>query len=434
MGPVSERALTRGHGALTRGDEALTRGDEALTREDVLCTVCLEIFMEPVTLPCSHTFCKGCFLESVHKATLCCPLCRKRVSTWARLHSKDNSLVDQQLWTRIQTCFPLQCQRREEEGEDEELPVSVVFPRVCQPGELRQEYEDEVTKLKEERRQLEEEEQRASKELIQRLLQEEEELLQQERRRGNEDEQLARLLSNQLNSPPVPQENVRPADVTKKKKEAAAGQMERFLCPRAAQSSSTTFLSNKENILVSGAELQAELQVEPPLPRLDYYGPQTEELHPEESHRSHKRPSSELETPEETAAKRVLISSSVGPATSDREAELQVRRRQEEEDRRLAMILQKELDEEERQRATDRRKGSSDAYLLRQKGEGQEGGGQKGGGREEAGCTNRPRRSASKKKGSTSSTSSTSSSTSSTPSTRGSKQTTLIQMFSSLSR
>lgn len=55
---------------------------------------------------------QGCFLESVHKATLCCPLCRKRVSTWARQNSRNNTLVNQQLWKQIQDLFPLHCQRR----------------------------------------------------------------------------------------------------------------------------------------------------------------------------------------------------------------------------------------------------------------------------------------------------------------------------------
>lgn len=48
------------------------------------------------------------------------------------------------------------------------------------------------------------------------------------------------------------------------------------------------------------------------------------------------------------------------------EAELQRRRRQEDEDRQLALLLQKELNKEEKQRATDRSKGSTDAYHLRQ--------------------------------------------------------------------
>uniref|UniRef100_A0A8C7YWY4 RING-type E3 ubiquitin transferase n=1 Tax=Oryzias sinensis TaxID=183150 RepID=A0A8C7YWY4_9TELE len=96
--------------------------DPALSPEDCRCPVCLEIFVEPVTLPCTHTFCKSCFLESVDKAALCCPLCRKRVSTWARLHSKNQTLVNQALWRRIQTCFPVQCQRRlsGQEADDED--------------------------------------------------------------------------------------------------------------------------------------------------------------------------------------------------------------------------------------------------------------------------------------------------------------------------
>ncbi|XP_038549370.1 E3 ubiquitin-protein ligase rnf168 [Micropterus salmoides] len=391
-------------------------GRRVLSLDDCRCPVCLEIFMEPVTLPCTHTFCKGCFLESVDKATLCCPLCRKRVSTWARLHSRTNTLVDQQLWTQIQTAFPLQCQRRlsgQDGVSEDDAGVSVCFPRVSRPGEVRQEYEDQLTKLSEEKRALDEEEKRASEEYIQRLLAEEEQLLQEERRRREEDERLARLLSSQLNSAAVSQDNLRPADATpaKKKKEVAAGQIDKFLSPRPSNTSSSDCSSasrlraNKENILVS------QLQSERPLPKLDYYGPQTtrdmseapplcptspsasveEQLYPG-SLRSHligdggpsssKRKNLEQETAEveeETGTKRVCCSlplpsssssleggGSTLQGTLEWEAELLSRRQQEDEDRRLALLLQKELDQEVKQRATDRRKGSSDAYLLRQ--------------------------------------------------------------------
>ncbi|KAM8903647.1 E3 ubiquitin-protein ligase rnf168 isoform 3-T9 [Spinachia spinachia] len=287
----------------------------ALSLEDCRCPVCLEIFLEPVTLPCAHTFCKVCFLESVDKAALCCPLCRRRVSTWARLNSRKNSLVDQKLWDQIQTCFPLQCQRRVTGGEEEEEPrVPVCFPRVSQPGELKQEYEDQVTKLMEDKRFHEEEERKASEDFIQRLLAEEEKLRQEETRRREGDEELARLLSSQLNSAPVSQENVGPPHVTpaKKKKrqqqkeEVGGGQIEKFLFPFPSTNvaSSCSFLFNKE-----------------------------------------------------------VGAASIG--VSVLEAELLCRQRQEEEDRRLALLLQKELDQEEKQRATNRRRGSSDPYLLR---------------------------------------------------------------------
>ncbi|KAM8903646.1 E3 ubiquitin-protein ligase rnf168 isoform 2-T8 [Spinachia spinachia] len=312
----------------------------ALSLEDCRCPVCLEIFLEPVTLPCAHTFCKVCFLESVDKAALCCPLCRRRVSTWARLNSRKNSLVDQKLWDQIQTCFPLQCQRRVTGGEEEEEPrVPVCFPRVSQPGELKQEYEDQVTKLMEDKRFHEEEERKASEDFIQRLLAEEEKLRQEETRRREGDEELARLLSSQLNSAPVSQENVGPPHVTpaKKKKrqqqkeEVGGGQIEKFLFPFPSTNvaSSCSFLFNKvpaEGSCEAGTLEEMTSWVCP-------------------------------------SALQEVGAASIG--VSVLEAELLCRQRQEEEDRRLALLLQKELDQEEKQRATNRRRGSSDPYLLR---------------------------------------------------------------------
>ncbi|XP_031696209.1 E3 ubiquitin-protein ligase rnf168-like, partial [Anarrhichthys ocellatus] len=117
-----------------------------------------------------------------------------------------------------------------------------------------------------------------------------------------------------------------------------------------------------ENILVS--------QVERPPPRLDYYrsDPPSASVevhfHPW-THGSHmtgdgssKRKSSELEESAPPGADMLGI--------AELEAELLSRQRQEGEDRRLALLLQKELDQEEKQRATDRRRGSSDPYPLRQ--------------------------------------------------------------------
>ncbi|KAM3875068.1 E3 ubiquitin-protein ligase rnf168-like [Diretmus argenteus] len=388
--------------------EAGGRG-QGLSRADCLCTVCLDIFVEPVTLPCDHTFCKECFLETVDKATLCCPLCRRRVSTWARLNGRNNTLVNLQLWGQIQDAFPLQCQRRlsgQDGGGEEDEDVFESRPSVSQPGEVRREYEDQISKLAEEKRALEEAESRASEEYIQRLLAEEEERREEERRRREEkhledDEKLARLLSNELNARPVSQTNVAPA----KRKQKAGGHIEKFLCPRPSNPSdsspTSSFMANKENILHS----QPSSMVERPMPTMDYYYRQTDgSRSPPESAAVHppsaptdeldhpagpsstKRKTSELETTEEEAvAKRgcssrpSASSSSVGEDGSaagqvqllqeitEWEAELSRRRRQEEEDRRLALLLQKELSQEDKQQATDRSKGSTNAYMFRQK-------------------------------------------------------------------
>ncbi|KAM3860387.1 E3 ubiquitin-protein ligase rnf168-like [Diretmus argenteus] len=386
--------------------EAGGRG-RGLSRADCLCTACLDIFVEPVTLPCDHTFCKECFLETMDKVTLCCPLCRRRVSSWARLNGRNKTLVNLQLWRQIQDAFPLQCQRRlsgQDGGGEEDEDVFESRPSVSQPGELRREYEDEISKQAEEKRALEEAESRASEEYIQRLLAEEEEERRREEKHLEDDKKLARLLSNELNARPVSQTNVAPA----KRKQKAGGHIEKFLCPRPSNPSdsspTSSFMANKENILHS--------MVERPMPTMDYYYRQTDgydrqtdgsrsppesaAVHPPSAptdeldhpagQSSTKRKTSELETTEEEAvAKRgcssrpSASSSSVGEDGSaagqvqllqeimEWEAEFSRRRRQEEEDRRLALLLQKELSREDKQQATDRSKGSTDAYMFRQK-------------------------------------------------------------------
>ncbi|XP_063054484.1 nuclear factor 7, brain-like [Engraulis encrasicolus] len=52
-----------------------------LHEEDLTCTVCWDIFTDPVVLSCRHSVCKGC-LENYwsEKEENECPLCRRRSS------------------------------------------------------------------------------------------------------------------------------------------------------------------------------------------------------------------------------------------------------------------------------------------------------------------------------------------------------------------
>ncbi|NWS14999.1 RN168 ligase, partial [Pachyramphus minor] len=178
-----------------------------LSLSDCLCQICMEIFVEPVTLPCSHTLCNSCFQLTVEKASLSCPFCRRRVSSWARYNARRNTLINWELWEKIQKDYPEECERRINGQElDEEICVPKPQHQLSKPGELRQEYEAEISKVEAERRAHEQEENKASEELIQRLLAEEEEehRLAEERRREMEkqlkqDEELAWQLSNSLN-------------------------------------------------------------------------------------------------------------------------------------------------------------------------------------------------------------------------------------------
>lgn len=209
--------------------------------------------MEPVTLPCNHTLCNSCFQLTVEKASLCCPFCRRRVSSWARYNARRNTLVNWELWERIQKHYPNECQRRIN-GQDLEEEICVPHPQhqLSKPGELRQEYEAEISKVEAERRAHEQEENKASEEYIQRLLAEEEEehRLAEERRREMEeqlkqDEELAWQLSNSLNSDssghvlrnPSPTDGLycetSPANLCKmKNKSSNSGDIQKYLSPK----------------------------------------------------------------------------------------------------------------------------------------------------------------------------------------------------------
>ncbi|XP_064350270.1 E3 ubiquitin-protein ligase RNF168 isoform X1 [Camelus dromedarius] len=173
------------------------------------CQICVEILIEPVTLPCNHTLCKSCFQSTVEKANLCCPFCRRRVSSWTRYHTRRNSLVNMELWEIIQKHYPKECKLRASGQESEEIVDDYQPVRLLsKPGELRREYEEEISKVEAERRANEEEENKASEEYIQRLLaeEEEEEKRQAEKRQREmeeqlkSDEELARKLSININN------------------------------------------------------------------------------------------------------------------------------------------------------------------------------------------------------------------------------------------
>ncbi|XP_010892420.1 tripartite motif containing 35-28 [Esox lucius] len=48
-----------------------------LLQEDLTCPVCKELYLEPVLLSCSHSFCKGCLAQSWKVQGQKCPVCRK---------------------------------------------------------------------------------------------------------------------------------------------------------------------------------------------------------------------------------------------------------------------------------------------------------------------------------------------------------------------
>ena len=85
---------------------------DKLELSDCTCPICMYIMIEPVTMPCGHELCLSCFKMHVFGTSLECPLCRKRIASWARKAARNNKLVNKLRWDNIQSSFPDKVQNR----------------------------------------------------------------------------------------------------------------------------------------------------------------------------------------------------------------------------------------------------------------------------------------------------------------------------------
>ncbi|XP_038833883.1 E3 ubiquitin-protein ligase TRIM21-like [Salvelinus namaycush] len=50
-----------------------------LSEEQFLCSICLDVFTEPVSIPCGHNYCKACITKYWETSDLCqCPMCKEK--------------------------------------------------------------------------------------------------------------------------------------------------------------------------------------------------------------------------------------------------------------------------------------------------------------------------------------------------------------------
>uniref|UniRef100_A0A3Q0SGH4 Uncharacterized protein n=1 Tax=Amphilophus citrinellus TaxID=61819 RepID=A0A3Q0SGH4_AMPCI len=58
-----------------------------LSEDQFLCSICLDVFMNPVSTPCGHNFCKKCITQHWDTSPLCrCPICKRQYKTRPELH------------------------------------------------------------------------------------------------------------------------------------------------------------------------------------------------------------------------------------------------------------------------------------------------------------------------------------------------------------
>ncbi|XP_076849637.1 E3 ubiquitin-protein ligase TRIM39-like [Brachyhypopomus gauderio] len=56
-----------------------SRDSSSLSEEQFMCSVCLDVFTDPVTTPCGHNFCKTCLTQYWDNSPNCiCPLCKEK--------------------------------------------------------------------------------------------------------------------------------------------------------------------------------------------------------------------------------------------------------------------------------------------------------------------------------------------------------------------
>lgn len=140
-----------------------------LSISDCTCSICLDVLVEPVKLPCKHEYCLSCFKSLNMIAYPHCPYCRSKVdATWITSRMNGNNLVDKERWQEIQKEFSQQIKDKisGKTSRDIEEEICKVKHLIAKPGEIYQEYLS--TLRKEQERKAEEE--RKSLDLINRIL------------------------------------------------------------------------------------------------------------------------------------------------------------------------------------------------------------------------------------------------------------------------
>ena len=176
---------------------------------DVVCPICLNIFLQPVKMPCSHVLCLSCFQNNVAEATLGCPLCRTRISSWARSAVKNKTLVDQTLWDFITRTFPRQvelAQAGKDEIDPEEIFPCFAVHQFAEQGDIKSEFDSQLERTMEEEREQREREDQLSTELAWRMEEEEREEERKRRRAVQQqeeaDKELARKVRREMTATP----------------------------------------------------------------------------------------------------------------------------------------------------------------------------------------------------------------------------------------
>ncbi|XP_063322597.1 E3 ubiquitin-protein ligase TRIM21-like [Pelmatolapia mariae] len=94
-----------------------------LSEDQFLCSICLDVFTDPVSTPCGHNFCKNCIRQHWDISDRCqCPMCKKVFQTRPELHV--NSFISEMV-----SQFRLEAQQKVNSS-------SISEQQAAKPGEV----------------------------------------------------------------------------------------------------------------------------------------------------------------------------------------------------------------------------------------------------------------------------------------------------------
>uniref|UniRef100_A0A3B4X8J9 RING-type domain-containing protein n=1 Tax=Seriola lalandi dorsalis TaxID=1841481 RepID=A0A3B4X8J9_SERLL len=65
----------------------MSAANRLLSEDQFLCSICLDVFTDPVSTPCGHNFCKNCITTHWDNNVPCqCPMCKKVFKRRPELH------------------------------------------------------------------------------------------------------------------------------------------------------------------------------------------------------------------------------------------------------------------------------------------------------------------------------------------------------------
>ncbi|OCT86291.1 LON peptidase N-terminal domain and RING finger protein 1 [Xenopus laevis] len=99
---------------------------DLISPSDVECSLCIRMFLDPVTTPCGHTFCKECLERSMDHRPYC-PLCKQSLREYLRLGHYPVTALLQEIMSFI---FPLEMTERNQVHQSEIAELSNLVQNV----------------------------------------------------------------------------------------------------------------------------------------------------------------------------------------------------------------------------------------------------------------------------------------------------------------